>query len=455
MSRTGVIIAIVCMLALAATAWLVLPRGNAKAGKPADTGPPRLLDFTPSDVAELIIKHADGKRESIFKTADGWRLRTTQSDSTNTPSWPIAGAQVRGMLTILHNLAPVAQAPDDSLRTDALTVCIRLDDTAEQTLLFDTRSIGGRRLVQAGDSSPVYLDKPVYEALTNPGPMGWRESNLLRSVGIEVSRLSIESAQGKLKLARIRNVWRLREPVRAPADADAVDQLLKALSSLTALRWVDNPSERVDADIANFASALRFTIERDRRTVDKAGESKIETDIQLLTVGGKANVAGNERYVLLGASGLAATIAANQLLEFEVDPAVYASRTAIDVNRSQIGSIEITQPGEEAVTVTRTLDGWKLEPSGGVGRIVPDEQVRTLLDLLMQRQADRVALEDVGADAGTNSASVLIELFGFNHQPLGDVRVTQADTTLMLLSDGLARDYFTMDIPDLLAAPTK
>ncbi len=455
MSRTGVIVAIVCMFALAATAWLVLPRGNAKAGRPADTSAPRLLDFTPSDVAELIIEHADGKRETIFKTADGWRLRISQSDSTDTPSWPVAGAQVRGMLTILHNLVPVSQAPDETLGDDALKVWIRLNDGAVHTLRFDTRSIGGRRLVQAGDASPVYLDQPVYEALTSPGPMGWRESNLLQSIGADVSRLTIESAQGKLKLARVRNVWRLREPVRAPADPDAIDRLLKALSALTVLRWVDNPSERADADVENFPSALRFTIERDRRTVDKAGESKVETDIQLFTVGGKANVAGNERYVMLGADGQAATIAANQLLAIEVDPAGYASRTAINVDRSQIGSIEITPPGDKTATVTRTLDGWKLEHSGDEGRIVPDEQVRPLLDLLMQRHADGVALVDVGADADTDSASILIQVFGFNHELLGEARMAPTATELALYSDGLVRQYFNVDVPELLIASMK
>ena len=456
MSTRALAIAVGVMLALGLAVWLLAPARSGSAAGPAQgEGVEPLLAFTPSAVREIIVERPGAEPERIERADAGWRLvmDSPRKDSSEdgskrgakrAGSWPMDGVQIRGLLSVLRALRPAADAPGATMPTDALTLRLVLDDGAARTLTMDPAAVGGRRLARADAGPVVYLDQPIYEALTSPGPLGWRDTRVFINIGAGTARVRIEHADAPIALARVRDRWFLRQPVRAPADPAAMDSLLDALANLRVRRWLDEP---VDEDAAGAPGALRITVQRDQRTYGAQGGVQNKVIEKSFAALGAVDLAGATRFARVGDVGAPAIVDAGALAKLTPRPESLISKTALDAPSSRIAAIEITTPAQGGATQTlrRALDGWRVGDSSQIA----DSLAKEVLTLLTSRRADE-ALLSAPADA---TPIATVTLLGFDDGPIGAVAVARSPAGVVVTTGAVTRVYKGVDLPRALAAP--
>lgn len=495
MSRTSVFISIILALVATVAGYALLtPRSATSPHADAPSSLP-LLAFTAGDVHTIEIQRQSALPERLVRTDGRWRLQIGPD------SWPVADVQMRGFLQVLAELravsivkpapgAPVTGKTPSSPDSVRLTLMLTNGDT--RSLHFESVAVGGRRVAVADDGQPVYIDQPIYEMLTMPGPRGWRETHLFHDVGAEISRIELRmkrgvvesgagisgtgvspivSASNSLSLARLRGRWFLRAPVRAPADPAAVGRLLDQLARLEVTRWIDDriATGIMDEDDAPSRSAAdgsavnspteaashdAIVIERDRRVLGADGETRVITDRQEIRVGGPADLAAQERLIEVGESRTPAVIAVQAINELSLDPAAYASRAALELTPSQVFVITVSyaDPAAAPLALSRTLDGWSasLAADSSVSGDAAASHAAELLAFLTARRADAISI----TPAPSMTPIARVELHGvLNREPLGQLEVFRTDDGIIIVTDEVFRRYKTSEPPAILTAP--
>ncbi len=424
MSARAIFIAIGVLAALGVLAWLVAPGGTGVADRPAP-----LLAFAPSDVRAFVIDRPGAGTEHVSRGSFGWTYSVvTPGEAVAT--WPIDAAQPRALLSVLSALVPVADARSSAMPEGALTLRLLLADGGEQTLDLAPTSVGGRRLARAVGGEIVTIDKPIYEALTSPGPRAWRETRVFRSVGAETSRIMIEHSNSAIVLARVRGKWSMRSPARAPADDDAVARLLDDLANLRIDEWSDRGSITEGVPDEPF---LRIRVERDRAAADAYGDRTVETDSESFAVFGPADLAGAQRIALVGDPGATAVVDALTLGRVAPLAESLASRAAVDSHASRISQVHIERDGSVVRTLRRTLDGWRDDDTGAPA----DEAANQFLTLLTVEVCD-----DVSFVAEHRTPAIAnVRLIGFDDGELAAVSIARDGDDLVITTGDVHRRY--------------
>lgn len=434
MSARAIFIAIGVLVALGALAWLVAPGGGGAAERPAP-----ILDFAPSDVRAFVIDRPGAGVERVSRGSFGWTY-SVKTPGRPAATWPIDAAQPRALLSVLGALAPVADAQQSAMPEGALTLRLLLADGGERTLDLAPTSVGGRRLARANGGAVVTIDKPIFEALTSPGPRAWRETRVFRSVGAETSRISIEHSNSTIVLARVLGRWSMRSPARAPADDDAVARLLDDLANLRIDEWSDRGST---ADAASGEPFLRIRLERDRVTADADGDRAVETDAESFAVFGPADLAGAQRVAIVGEPGAAAVVDALTLGRVAPLAESLVSRAAVDSHASRISRIHIERDGSAVRTLRRTLDGWRDDETGGVA----EDAANQLLTLLTVEVCD-----DVSFAADSRAPAIAhVRLIGFDDGELAAASIARDGDDLIITTGDVHRRYERTPAPIALA----
>lgn len=450
MSVRALVIAIAVVLVLAGAgvtiAWLRPGAGGGLERSP-------LLAFAPSTVRAIeVTPIGESTPQRIERTDSGWRLTIDSADGS-TPSWPVQSAQVRGLLAVLARATPIAAAAGRDLPIGALTLRLDLANGQRLSLRLADRAVGGRRIAQVGTEAPVYIDTPIYEALTSPGPLGWRDTSVLRTIGADTSRVTIDRPAARVALARIGARWSMREPVRAPADPEAVADLITALVSLRVTRWIDGPAPE-----GAFDAAMILTAERDRRSADDSGQPSVTSERESIALGGPADVGGAERFIRLGDRGAVGVVEGRDLDAVLRPPQAFLSRVPAPIQPSRIATIRIQREGGAAEPIerslTRTLDGWRDSANDADAAQTAEE----LIHLLTRRPADRVSLsadESRRDEPDTADRQSLVTIIGFDGGPLVTLRLALRAGGLDARRDGALWRYDDTPAPEALVAPIK
>lgn len=203
-----------------------------------------------------------------------------------------------------------------------------------------------------------------------------RDARVLDFDRAKVSRLVIESADGRVVLAKGEGGWRLAEPVDARADAEAVDGLLSDLQYLRADEFVDAPPS--DAELGLVEPWLRIEVGLEGEAAPLA-----------VTVGAERA----ERRVVRGAGAPVFEIATSRLESLPSKLSAYRFKELSRFASDAAASFELRfQPQEgEALTITGTggEEGWTTAPEA----MQPGKASRLVSELAELRA------EDVMADA--------------------------------------------------------
>ena len=161
----------------------------------------------------------------------------------------------------------------------------------------------------------------------------------------DVMGIVIESAEGRVRLEKAGEEWRLREPLEFPADASVVSSTLGSLANLTADRRL-TPDEVNPADYGLEQPAAKVTLRM------------ANGNERLIEVGDELPLGSKRALRVDGGDGV--TIAAGWFtsdLEREVDD--WRSREVAEMLENDVASIDI-EYGADSIRAVRLEDQWQL-----------------------------------------------------------------------------------------------
>ena len=161
----------------------------------------------------------------------------------------------------------------------------------------------------------------------------------------QVASIVIASATGRVRLEKVGETWRLREPLDFAADESAVSSTLGALANLEADRRL--PADDVDPGVYGLDDPA---IEIRLQTND-GGETVLEVGDEMPLGSKRAlRLAGADEIVIVPGWFVSD-------LEREVDD--WRSREVVDISEDQVASIDISA-GEDRIRAVRLKDRWQL-----------------------------------------------------------------------------------------------
>jgi hypothetical protein len=161
----------------------------------------------------------------------------------------------------------------------------------------------------------------------------------------QVTSIVIASATERVRLEKVGETWRLREPLGFAADESAVSSTLGALANLEADRRL--PADDVDPGVYGLDDPpITITL----RTGD-GGETVLEVGDEMPLGSKRAlRIAGADEIVIVPGWFVSD-------LEREVDD--WRSREVVDISEDQVASIDIGA-GEDRIRAVRLKDRWQL-----------------------------------------------------------------------------------------------
>jgi hypothetical protein len=473
--RTAVI-SLIVTLVMAALAWFALKP------KPVPPPPPQtwLKSLDPLEVTAFAVRWSDGKSAAIERSEvpGVWVLR--QSGAGAEPPWPVPGNRVNGAVRLLSELDAIApsegQAPAAGTR-----VTVRTRDGAEHALTISEAALGGKAMVVVhGPPDTVRLADAGLAKMFQDGLRAWRESGVLEaSAGDasnpgEVSRVRLQTVGRQITLGRTKGKWGVREPVAAPADGAACNQLVEHLGQLPVQRIL---AEKL-ADSATGLSNPTAMVECDSDFVVTSGDSggggtARRVLLQKITVGGPADTTREKLYALVSAVWMdpatrkaepvwgPALIVVNRsdLNTLRAEPSAYLSKLSSEVPAADVSAFVLTASGDamtvnpkasesRRVRVVRTLDGWRYRPEQGEPRVIAPAVVTRLesfIRLLTDQPADAVGLEPPRETSPMAVVSLESGLGAAQEVGIGAAEVTPpgngAQTALVVRSGSVFRVY--------------
>ncbi|MFM9997030.1 MAG: DUF4340 domain-containing protein [Phycisphaerales bacterium] len=401
MSTRAVVVMLAITLLLGGAAFVALRK---PAVSEASTGP--LLTFDPARVVALRMRGADGKEQAIERVGDEWLVRVGGPSERVNGAWPAGMQTVRGGLRFLAALVPerAETAPGeigsrdlgDSVRLD-----ITLNDGTSRVLRVAPRAVGGLVLASGsnagksaeGSERVGWVSADLHGLLVASGLKAWRDPAAIPGLGPDVWRISLNAGGAEVEVARQQGRWSLRKPIQAPADAEAIDRLVRRLASVTVVDYLDEGAAagaQTDAATVEVEWAERGEAGGEPRRWIRRLVIGSATDLGGRTVSARAEVqrgAGpTERRQI--------SVLAEPLAELRADAAALVSRRSIEAPAADVGQMEIRMcdgSGPPRIVV-RTLDGWTLD-----GRPTSKDDagaVEGLLLVLASAKAAQVVIGD-------------------------------------------------------------
>jgi hypothetical protein len=236
-----------------------------------------------------------------------------------------------------------------------------------------------------------------------------------------VTAIEVTTADGKsAHLARSGGDWKLDSPVAYPADPDAVERLLRALSKVQST-----------ATIAPAPAELgQFGLGAGRRSL------KLWTgpgDPKEVFVGGPTPVGGGKYFQLASDPGKIYTVSATDLSGVTPTLVELRDKRLLRVSSSSVDELTVRADGALVAHAKKGDSGWQvLEPEKVPG---DEEQIRRALEDLGLARATGFA---DAPDAEQNGAFAKPELELVAHAPSGDehVAIAKADGKTWLRREG-------------------
>lgn len=207
------------------------------AQKPAEAK--KLLDIKSEDVTKISITSPDGKVTTLEKPGFDWQITA-----------PLQGAadnsvvtQLLSDITSLTSQGQLDASQKSANGLDHPSFTIELTTKTKTTkLLVGDKSLGKTIAVLVdSNSQPDVVDSSLYASLDKK-PSAYRKTRLI-SAGTESIR-QVEITRGKetLRLEKNGATWQITAPVKMPADSSSVDNILFAITNLTAGSFDDDDS---------------------------------------------------------------------------------------------------------------------------------------------------------------------------------------------------------------------
>jgi hypothetical protein len=246
-----------------------------------------------------------------------------------------------------------------------------------------------------------------------------RDARILDFEAAQVSRVVIESAEGRVVLERPGDAWQLAEPLAAQADAEAVDGLLSDLQFLRADEFVDDPAG--DGELGLDAPWLQIQLTREGEAAPLS-----------LSVGAERG----ERRLVRGAGAPVFEVATSRLesLPRELSAFRFKELARFTVDDAERFELHFLPPDGEPLSIDGTIgeDGWTTTPEA-----MQPSKASGLVSELSLLRAESVMADALGegelAAIGLAPPRATLRVYGApgddegGGAPLADVRLGEPD----------------------------
>jgi hypothetical protein len=363
--------------AVAAFVWFYEIEGGADRAKQEEAAKRLFPDVQAAEISSIELVTEDGVNARLERAGDeGWRLVAPLLA-------PADRFAADGLASTLAELTPEASFDTpEPLANYGLEVeprvRFRASDADYALRLGSDTPVGGNVYATDAEGARVHT------------LASWRKNGLVKSLKqlrdarvldfdrAQVKEITLQSADGRVALARTDAGWRIAAPVEARADADAVEGLLSDLQYLRADEFVDAPGS--DAELGLTEPWL-------------SAELALETgNAVALAVGGPRE----DRRVVRGSGGRVYEIAQSRVEALPRTLAAFrwkqlSSFAAADAARFEL---RLEAPGEDALVITGTRG------EDGAFTTAPEPmapgKASALLAELSGLRADEVAADAMG-----------------------------------------------------------
>ena len=259
MSRAATILLLLLAIGLAVFVG-VTERWRFSIERTIQPGSP-LFDFDSDDIRHISIKNGD-QSFRINREEDGWILETANPDAAN-PEAVAAIFKTALATPVLDRIDPAEIRDQQNLATyGVLKSSLQLDFKGDRplSLLFGKSSADGNRTyVSFEKSNAVYLiPNDLVKLITLP-PDNFRDRRVLSIDPDRIRRIEIRHGTTSLELENNGRGWRIIKPLDAPADNEAVAELLKKWSTLR-LASFDQSRKKTESAAAPFEQQSEIRI---------------------------------------------------------------------------------------------------------------------------------------------------------------------------------------------------
>ncbi len=369
----------------------------------------------PDQIDWITLRTTDGV-DARFERHDGaWQL----TSPIVFPADPAVDRMADTLATATHEAVFENPQPDAEYGLDdasARIVHFGAGDAEHELRLGKPTPVGSNVYVRTGESPAVqtiadYRAKAFERSLTD-----LRRKQILDFDPSTVRELEVSWPGGRVVLEREEKAppaapegeaaagpeapaaWRMTAPVEAPGDADAVDDLLSALSYLRADGFADEPTEaqRRLLDPPDFAVVLR------------TGEARDPIPFAV----GRPD-ADEHRWVRVGGSPVLFQIAADRIDDFERKTVAYRNRTLARFalgDAQQIDFFFQAKGDPLALHARRGPDGWTSSPEqfgpGVLTRVASELSRLEATDVMAESMGEK-ELEALGLSPPATTITVL------------------------------------------------
>lgn len=498
MSTKAVAVWLVIAVLLGSAAIYLLTRssGPEGAGGGRAIAGARLVEFVPTDLVSIAVKAPDRQPETIRRSPDNaeWEIVLPAPPAAATPgmpsppagegrSWPLLDTRVQSFLTLLAEtriIGPPASEADVGAAPTTLRLTLRSGRVVEVALA--ERTIGGTGLARVSVTNPsdarddlprpvlAVIDDRLHQVLRTPGPRAWRDQSALRLArggGASVSRLALDSSGRELELGRIDGRWSVRKPLVAPADPAAVDRLVRTLSQVSIVDFLDGGPGTAATGLSQPTARIR--LEHDQRSIGADQTPRTTTLTNELVVGsvGGLGSAGADRLFARIDLDRIVLVDGKTLADLRIDPGSYVwphpsiavppdiGTILMEVRTADGGSVDDASAAPRVLR--RNVDRWSAVASDGSTVPMLDTQLADVNRLI-------AFLTGVGTEAGPGAAHIgaapparfvpfgRVALLSIGSAPLEQIEIGEAGRGLVAFRTGeVFRTYPEDRLPRLIA----
>jgi hypothetical protein len=334
-----------------------------------------LLDIKTDDVTRFLITDSDGKQIAGVKTIDGnlppaWKL-------TQPVEAPAETYKVSALLDTLTGLKSTAEvpasgtdAPKTGLDKPQYTVDLFVGDKDTKLTVGDALGVSGGVYVRVGghDQADVVSDSLI-DSLNKPAN-DLRKTQLFETASPSVQQVAIRHKDGSsLVLEKQAKGWQVVTPAVLPADSSAVDDLISSVINMTAVEFVDDPSQAFGLNhpmaTFTFSTAAPSTQPATKPSTQLATTAPVMPGGSTVIFGAYDDVLKKNIFVQLP-GGQIVKVAASVLDSLNKTPLDLRDKTVVDFDPAQVTKLSVnldqpatTQPVAAAVTKLVVLERRK------------------------------------------------------------------------------------------------
>lgn len=296
------------------------------------------------------------------------------------------------------------------------------DSTASETVTIDLgrRGIAGRAYLHVQDRPFIYVvSQELHERALEMDPKEWRDRTIFPLADQSLDRILIDAAGTTTELVRDGRTWRINEPVRSRASAEAVTQLLDAISRASAAGFLlDEPDDLGRFGLNDPAGRIRIEGTRAARSTGQGSDAEAIPFSAELLVGARMGSTTQDRFGIVTGRPTVIRVPQAAIEALFRPTTALVSATGTGAQPADVKRIRIVTD-EHDFTLERDLEDWSIidQPAASLNA----SAVGTFLETLATVQAGQVVLQEYPRDL----EAAVVTLYGYDLNPLDTVRIVR------------------------------